>query len=71
MNNTRSMHEFDLIYSEDLGIQHYTDRDLHCCFNIYTKPKSGELNRKPITKLENVTIYRQDSKGYEDRKFGI
>ena len=27
LNNTRSMYEFDLVYSEDLGIQHYTDRD--------------------------------------------
>lgn len=34
LNNTRSMYEFDLIYSEDLGVQHFSDRDLHCCFNI-------------------------------------
>ena len=71
LNNTRSMYEFDLVYSEDLGIQHYTDRDLHCCFNIYTRPESGVLNKKPSAKLNDITIYRQDSNGYEDRDFDI
>lgn len=71
LNNTRSMYEFDLIYSEDLGVQHYTDRDLHCCFNIYKRPESGELNKKPIAKLKDITIYRQDSTGYQDKEFDI
>ena len=60
-----------IIISVDLGVQHYTDRDLHCCFNIYKRPENGELNKKPITKLNDITIYRQDSKGYEDREFDI
>jgi hypothetical protein len=71
LNNTRSMYEFDLVYSEDLGIKHYTDRDLHCCFNIYTRPKNGELNKKPVSKLKDVSIYRQDSNGYDDKDFDI
>lgn len=71
LNNTRSMYEFDLIYSEDLGKQWYTDRELHCCFNIYKRPESGELNKKPSVKLNDITIYRQDSKGYGDRDFDI
>ena len=71
LNNTRSMYEFDLVYSEDLGVQHYTDRDLHCCFNIYKRPEDGELNKKPVAKLKDITIYRQDSKGYGDREFDI
>lgn len=71
LNNTRSMYEFDLVYSEDLGIQHYTDRDLHCCFNIYERPKNGELNKKSSAKLNDITIYRQDSKDYKDRDFDI
>ena len=50
LNNTRSMYEFDLVYSEDLGIKHYTDRDLHCCFNVYKRPENGELNKKPTAK---------------------
>ena len=66
LNNTRSMYEFDLIYSEDLGVQHYTDRDLHCCFNIYKRPEDGEFNKKPVAKLNDITIYRQDSKRYND-----
>ena len=71
LNNTQSMFEFDLIHSEDLGTKTYTDRDLHCCFNIYRRPESGELNKKPTTKLKDITIYRQDSKGYEKRDFDI
>lgn len=35
LNNNLQMYEFDLIYSEDLGIIQYSDRKLHCCFNIY------------------------------------
>lgn len=71
LNNTKSMYEFDLVYSEDLGEQQYSDRKLHCCFNIYTRPKSGKLNKKPSAKLKDITIYRQDSKGYKDRDFDI
>ena len=71
LNNTRSMYEFDLVYSEDLGIQHYTDRDLHCCFNIYRRPERGELHSKPVAKLKDITIYRQDSKGYDEKDFDI
>ena len=71
LNNTQSMYEFDLIYSEDLGIHTYTDRKLHCCFNIYKRPESGELNKKPQAKLKDITIYRQDSKGYETKDFDI
>jgi hypothetical protein len=71
LNNTQSMYEFDLIYSEDLGIHTYTDRDLHCCFNIYKRPENGELNKKPQTKLKDITIYRQDSKDYNTKDFDI
>lgn len=66
LNNTRSMYEFDLIYSEDLGIRRYSDRNLHCCFNIYKRPESRELNKKPTVKLDDITIYRQDCNGYRN-----
>ena len=66
LNNTNSLYEFDLIYSEDLGKQVYTDRELHCCFNIYKRPKSGKLNKKRRNKLKDITIIRQDSKKYND-----
>lgn len=70
-NNARAMYEFDLIYSEDLGIANYSGRELHCCFNIYKRPENGELNKKPINKLKDVSIYRQDSNGYANREFDI
>lgn len=71
LNNTQSMYEFDLIYSEDLGKQLYTDRELHCCLNIYQRPISGELNPKPLTRLNDISIYRQDSSGYQNRDFDV
>jgi hypothetical protein len=70
-HNSKSMYEFDLIYSEDLGVRHYTDRDLHCCFNIYKRPINNDLNKKSVSKLEDITIYRQDSKDYTNKDFDI
>lgn len=64
LNNQNSLYEFDLIHSEDLGKKIYTDRELHCCFNIYKRPKSGTLNKKKQSKLKDISIYRQDSKKY-------
>lgn len=71
LNNTNFMYEFDLIYSEDLGKRVYTDRELHCCFNIYRRPENENLNPKPKTKLKDITIYRQDCRGYKDKDFDI
>lgn len=65
LNNSFFMYEFDLVYSEDLGKQRYTDRDLHCCFNIYVRPENG-LNSRPKSKLKDVTVIRQDSKKYDE-----
>ncbi len=63
LNNNQQMYEFDLIYSEDLGIHTYSDREVHCCFNIYRRPNGG-LNKKPYYKLKNVilTEYRSKNK---------
>lgn len=71
LNNTRSMYEFNLVYSEDLGIRDYSDRKLHCCLNVYKRPVSGKLNKKPLSKLNDIIIYRQDSNGYEGRDYDI
>ena len=65
LNNTQSMFEFDLIYSEDLGEHEYSDRMLHCCFNVYKRPTNG-LNKQQRTKLKDIKIVRQDSKYYND-----
>lgn len=64
-NNQNSLYQFDLIYSEDLELHTYTDRDLHCCFNIYQRPIGGKLNKKPSNKLKDITIVRQDAKNYD------
>lgn len=56
LNNNQQMYEFDLIYSEDLGKQIYTDREVHCCFNIYKRPINGQLNKKPKYKLSDIEI---------------
>ena len=54
-NNNIQMYKFDLIYSEDLGMVNYSDRELHCCFNIYKRPLNG-LNQKPNFTLKDITI---------------
>lgn len=70
LNNNRTMYEFNLIYSEDLGEVYFTDRELHVCFNIYARPKLG-LNKQPKNRLKDVTIIRQDSKKYKDSPYDI
>ena len=70
LNNSNSMYEFDLIHSEDLGEKEYSGIKLHCCFNIYKRPQKG-LNKPKIKKLKDITIYRQDSKGYLEKDFDI
>lgn len=64
LDNSTSLFEFDLVYSEDLGMQDYSGRTLHCCFNIYKRPESGQTNMRPSTKLKDITIFRHDTKGY-------
>lgn len=65
LNNTSSLYEFDLIYSEDLGIQLYSDRKIHCVFNIYKRPEKG-LNEKPNFKMKDLTIIRETYKDYDN-----
>lgn len=71
LNNSSSLYEFDLIHSEDLGKQLYTDRILHCCFNVYRRPTDAEVNGKPTKKLKDVTIWRQDCKGYAAKEYDL
>lgn len=55
-NNNYQMYDFDLLYSEDLGVVEWSGHSLHCCFNIYVRPTSGQLNPKPCDKLKAVEI---------------
>ncbi len=70
LNNTMSMFKFDLILSLDLEEQLYTDRKLHCCFNVYKRPLLG-LNKKVSSRSKNIKIIRQDSKKYEEESFDL
>lgn len=54
LNNDIKLYQFDLIYSEDLGDRLYSNMNVHCCLNIYKRPKV--LNKRPNYKLEDVTI---------------
>lgn len=59
------LYEFDLVYSEDLGIRKYSDQRLHCAFNIYKKHESGKMNLKPNYNLKDIKIKRHDRKSKE------
>jgi len=65
LDNVASLYEFNLVYSEDLGLQYYTDRKIHCVLNIYKRPDIG-LNSKPDFKMKDLTIFRETYKGYND-----
>lgn len=65
LDNNISLYEFDLIYSEDLGLQNYTGRKLHCVLNIYKRPENG-LNKKPNFKMKDLTIIRETTKNYDN-----
>lgn len=52
LNNNNELFQFDLIYSEDIGIQIYSGKKIHCCLNIYKKPIS--LKVKPVNKLKDI-----------------
>lgn len=56
LNNNMYMYEFDMIYSEDLGKRLYSDRKVHCCFNIYKRNLNNKLNKKPNYDLKDVTL---------------
>ena len=64
LDNSDSLYEFNLIKSVDLGILEYSGMKVHCCFNIYTRPKNG-LNSKPNLKNDWLKVYRDDQDGYE------
>ena len=69
LNNNLQMYYFDLIYSEDLGVVKYSDRELHCCFNIYKRPSHGGVNEKSDFTLHDIEIveYRRgNDNSYKD-----
>lgn len=71
LNNNRTFYEFDLIKSIDLGEKKYSDKKLHCCFNIYKRPINNILNKKPLSKLKCVEIVRNDSAKFDKFDYDI
>ncbi len=71
LDNTNSLYEFDLVYSEDLGVQYYSGKALHCCFNVYSRPSSEELNKKIKKSATDIKIWRQDCRDYDNKAFDI
>jgi len=59
-NNNYQFYEFDLIHSEDLGVQRYTDRNLHCCFNIYKRPDNGQLNKRKTYNFTDLYLFESN-----------
>lgn len=68
LHNSQLFYRFDLVYSEDLGVQDYSGIPLKCCFNIYRRPANGKLNKKVRPSLKGVHIYREDRKDYKKIK---
>jgi hypothetical protein len=63
LNNTYSIYKYDLIYSSDLGVVKFSDREVHICFNIYKRPKDGFNKLKAsnfcnLIELKEVLISR-------------
>ena len=66
LDNRQTLYHFDLLKSVDMGLQTYTDRKLHCCFNVYRRPVSGACNSAPKVRLKDVTIIRKSEKARFD-----
>jgi len=56
LNNKQELFEFDLIYSEDLGVSAYSNVDVHCCFNIYRRPIINGLNKRTPFRLKDIIM---------------
>lgn len=70
LNNSRHLHQFDLIYSEDLGEVEFSGKKVSCCLNIYRRPFGGKLNPRPKNKLKDITIIKKDPRSdkYDNTK---
>lgn len=60
-NNNYELHDFNLVYSEDLGKRKYSNREVHCGLNIYQRDANG-LKQKPKYNFNDVyvTKYRRN-----------
>lgn len=68
LNNTDSLYLFDLVKSVDLGVLEYSGMKVHCCFNLYHRPKNGKLNKKPKLSSDLFTLLRTGDLDFEKTK---
>jgi hypothetical protein len=68
LDNTDSLYLFDLVKSVDLGNLEYSGMKVHCCFNLYHRPKSGKLNKKPKLKSDLFKLLRTGDLEFEQTK---
>ncbi len=63
-NNNQKMYEFDLIWTEDLGIKNYSGINLNCAFNVYKRNSKGIRNKPVDYTLKDVEVieFRRGSK---------
>ena len=52
--NNYELYDYDLIYSEDLGVYKYSGINKHCCLNIFVKPKMKKS--KPKHNYKDIEI---------------
>ena len=60
LNNNIKLFDFDFIYSENLGKRLYSDREVHCCFNIYERPINGKINKKQNYNLKLFLLLKMN-----------
>ena len=68
LNNNQSIYKYDLVHSEDLGKREYSDRKVHCCLNIYRKPKDKRCNNKSNYKNSEIIEIREVIKNNKPKR---
>ena len=52
-----------------MGLQEYTDKEIHCCFNIYKRPINGKLKKRKQYEFEDFTLFEKRNKPYKDNNY--
>lgn len=66
-DNTNTLYEFDLSYSELLGTVEYSGtKPVNSCLNIYERPETKVLNTRAKNKqLKDISIYSEKDRDYD------
>lgn len=68
LDNTDSLYLFDLVKSVNLGVLEYSKMKVHCCFNLYLRPKNGKLNKKPKLSSDLFVLLRTGDLNFDKTK---